>query len=177
MNARTTDLWPDMLRRLLRPDDAVTQTTATAQPEPQTRPEQAAPPPQAGQARTAQHLLYIDDNPVNTLLLQEFFRLRQGPLLQVAQCGEEGLAMARRAPPMAVLLDLHLPDMNGLEVLARLRADPQTCHLPVAMVSGSEMNAQLQQALDLGAHAIWSKPVDFSLLDQQLADLLAQGRS
>lgn len=138
---------------------------------------ESAPPTQRGQAADLPHLLYIDDNPVNTLLLQEFFRLRRGPVLRVADSGEQGLAMARSAPPLAVLLDLYLPDMNGLEVLASLRADPRTCQLPVAMVSGSTANALLQAALDQGADAVWSKPVDFNRLEQQLAELLAQRRS
>lgn len=137
---------------------------------------QSAPPTQHHLAADLPHLLYIDDNPVNTLLLQEFFRLRQGPLLQVAENGEQGLAMARSAPPLAVLLDLNLPDMNGLDVLASLRADPRTCQLPVAMVSGSTVAEQLRAALAQGADAVWSKPVDFNRLDQQLAELLARRR-
>lgn len=124
------------------------------------------PPPRPG------HLLCIDDNPVNGLLVQEFFRLRRGLPVRVAASGGEGLAMARNEPPMAVLLDLGLPDMSGLEVLRRLHADPLTAHLPVAIVSGSIDPDELARAYALGARAHWPKPLDLGRLEALLVELL-----
>lgn len=128
-----------------------------------------SPAPGAG---ARQHLLCIDDDPVTALLLQEFFRLRDGPAVVVAPSGRQGLALARSDPPLAVLLDLNLPDMHGLQVLAGLREDPATRHIPVAMVSGGQLDDGLQQALNEGADAVWPKPVDLRQMDRQLAQLL-----
>jgi len=139
-----------------------------------TFPPPTAHAPVAESATAAGHLLCIDDNPVNGLLMQEFFRLRSGLHVRVAGNGAEGLAMALADPPLAVLLDLMLPDMSGLDVLARLRAEPATRALPVAIVSGSMHAEDLRQAVQMGAQACWPKPLDLSRLDRQLDDLLAQ---
>jgi CheY-like chemotaxis protein len=119
------------------------------------------------------HLLCIDDNPVNGLLLQEFFQLHSGLPVRLAGSGAEGLAMLRAARPLALLLDLVLPDMSGLAVLEQLRADPLTATLPVAIVSGSVNPEDLVQARRLGAQAHWPKPLDLSQLGRRLDDLLA----
>jgi CheY-like chemotaxis protein len=131
------------------------------------KPAAALAPPQAG------HLLCIDDNPVNGLLMQEYFRLRLGLRVQLASSGLAGLAMALAERPLAVLLDLMLPDISGLEVLARLRALPALRGLPVALVTAGASDAELAQARRLGADQCWFKPLDLSQLDLLLVELLA----
>lgn len=118
-------------------------------------------------------LLCIDDNPVNGLLVQEYFRLRGQLPVRVAHSGSEGLAMAQAEPPLAVLLDLYLPDLDGLTVLTRLRADPRTAEVPVAIVSGSIDENDLLRARQLGAQACWRKPLDLTRIDALLDELLA----
>lgn len=121
----------------------------------------------------AGHLLCIDDNPVNGLLIQEYFRLRMGLPVQLASSGLAGLTMALADRPLAVLLDLVLPDINGLDVLARLRALPALRDLPVALVTAGATDAELAQARQLGAGHCWLKPLDLSQLDLLLYALLA----
>jgi CheY-like chemotaxis protein len=70
-----------------------------------------------------------------------------------------------------VLLDLNLSDGSGLEVLARLRSNPATRDVPVAIVSGSVEDSEREAARLLGAQAWWPKPLDLSTLDARL-DLL-----
>jgi CheY-like chemotaxis protein len=118
------------------------------------------------------YLLCIDDNPVNGLLLQEFFRLRRGLRVRVACSGTEGLAMAMAERPLAVLLDLMLPDMSGLVVLDQLRGQVATASLPVAIVSGCVDPDDLALARRHGAQAHWPKPLDLSRLDDLLQALL-----
>ena len=116
-------------------------------------------------------LLCVDDNPLNTLLMQEYFRLRGYPPVRVASSVHEAVAMAQADPPLAVLLDLNLSDGSGLEVLAQLRAHPATRGVPVAIVSGSIEESEREAARVLGAQAWWPKPLDLSTLDERL-DLL-----
>lgn len=117
-------------------------------------------------------LLCIDDNPVNGLLVQEYFQVRHQRPVQLAASGREGLSLATEHPPCAVLLDLGLPDLPGLEVLARLRAHPATCDVPVAIVSATDDVRDWERARALGASAFWRKPLDFRMLGLQLEALL-----
>lgn len=119
----------------------------------------------------AGNVLCVDDNPLNTLLMQEYFRLRGYPPIRVAASICEAIAMAEAEPPKVVLLDLHLSDGSGLEVLARLRSNPITRDVPVAIVSGSAEESEREAACALGAQAWWPKPLDLSTLDARL-DLL-----
>jgi CheY-like chemotaxis protein len=117
-------------------------------------------------------VLIVDDNPINVLLLQEFFRLRGRETARCAGTVREALAMARNEPPLAILLDLHLPDGNGLDLLAHLRADPVLRHVPVVIVSASHDDAAHEAALALGARCCWPKPLDLATLDERLDELL-----
>lgn len=117
-------------------------------------------------------MLCVDDNPLNTLLLQEYFRLRGFGPVRTAASIAQAMALARDDPPRAILLDLNLADGSGLELLAQLRADPATRRVPVAIVSGSTDEADLRAAMALGAQAWWPKPLDLSVLDEQLDTLL-----
>ena len=117
-------------------------------------------------------LLYVEDNRSNVRLLERLIARRRGVRLIAASTGEEGLAQARRARPDLVLLDLHLPDMPGEEVLRLLRADDATREIPVAVLSADATTAQRHRLIGAGAAAYLTKPVDISellgLIDQQL---------
>ncbi|WP_284614311.1 response regulator [Aquabacterium humicola] len=117
-------------------------------------------------------VLIVDDNPLNVLLLQEYFRMREREVARCAGTVREALAMARAEPPLAILLDLQLPDGNGLDLLAHLRADPVLRHVPVAIVSASHDEAAHEAAMALGARACWPKPLDLATLDDRLDELL-----
>ena len=140
----------------------------TTELQPLLRPAAARVTPMAG------HLLCIDDNPVNGLLIQEYFRLRMGLSVQLASSGLAGLAMAQAERPLALLLDLVLPDIDGLEVLARLRDLPALRELPVVLVTAGASDGELAQARRLGADRCWFKPLDLSCLDVMLCELLSE---
>lgn len=128
--------------------------------------------PDAGlPAAPAGSVLCVDDNPLNTLVMQEYFRLRGFGTIRTTGSIAEAMAWAHADPPRAILLDLNLADGSGLELLAQLRADPATRQVPVAIVSGSTDEADLRAALALGARAWWPKPLDLSMLDEQLESL------
>jgi diguanylate cyclase (GGDEF)-like protein len=90
--------------------------------------------------------------------------------------GDEALEAARELPPDLALLDLHLPGLDGLEVLAALRADPQTAEVPVILVSGRADDATRVRALDLGAADFLQKPVSLGELRARIERTLRLSR-
>jgi CheY-like chemotaxis protein len=74
--------------------------------------------------------------------------------------GGQGLELARSHRPQAIILDLHLPDMLGGEVLARLREDSRTREIPVVILSADATPGQVARLLAQGAHAYLTKPLD-----------------
>src|SRR5262245_44986120 len=80
-------------------------------------------------------VLYIEDNAANLRLVERVFERRRDIEMLAATRGLLGLELARTEQPNVVLLDLHLPDMDGDEVLRRLRSDPLTQGIPVVILS------------------------------------------
>jgi PAS domain S-box-containing protein len=130
-------------------------------------------PPQGRREAAARQLVYIEDEPLNVVLMQELFRARPHWQLRVACDGRQGLAMARQHAVDLVLVDMNLPDMNGLQVLQRLRADPATAGLRCIALSADAMPEQVSRALAAGFDGYWTKPIDVQRLLQELDQLLA----
>ena len=110
-----------------------------------------------GEART---LLYIEDNASNRSLVVHLLEDRPGTRLLTAARGEEGLELARAHRPDLILLDLHLPDLDGWEVLARLRRHPATRRIPVVAVSADANRDTIDRLLVAGARAYLTKPLN-----------------
>ncbi len=107
-------------------------------------------------------VLSIEDNPVNQLLVEaQLARWPQVRLLQ-ATLGEEGLAMIRGHRPDLVLLDMNLPDISGLEVLAQLGAEMALGSVKVVMLSADAMADDMEASLAMGAVDYLTKPVELS---------------
>jgi len=108
----------------------------------------------------ASTVLYIEDNPDNVELMCELFE--RWPSLQVlpAMTGGAGLELAAEAQPALILLDLHLPDLHGLEVLGALRADPATRDIPVIMVTADATGWEHEVPAAERPDAIVTKPID-----------------
>jgi PAS domain S-box-containing protein len=133
-------------------------------------PEDVAAPHAVVPATSLATVLYVEDNLSNLRLVERIVARRPGWRLIHALHGTLGLELARSQRPRLVLLDLHLPDMPGQEVLAALQADPVTRDLPVHVVSADAtpgMRTRLRQA---GASGYLTKPVDvrqlLALLDE-----------
>jgi signal transduction histidine kinase/ActR/RegA family two-component response regulator len=115
-------------------------------------------------------VLYIEDNLANLTLIQRIVAERDGIDIIPAMQGRLGLELAREHQPAVVLLDLHLPDISGDEVLQRLRDDPATCSIPVVIVSADATPGQIQRLLSAGALAYLTKPIDVGQLLQIFDD-------
>ncbi len=113
---------------------------------------------------TVQHsILIVDDDSGQTEALS--YRLRsQGFQTLTALCGKEGLAVARAQHPHLVLLDLGLPDIDGLQVCERLADDPTTCTIPVIVLSGMARPDIIRCARAVGCRYYVRKPYDPSAL-------------
>jgi CheY-like chemotaxis protein len=118
-------------------------------------------------------LLYIEDTVANVRLVEDTLRVRPSIRLLLAMMGQLGLELAREHRPDLVLLDLHLPDMNGEEALRRLRAEPETEAMDVVIVSADATAGRIRRLLDAGADDYLTKPLDvsrfFEILDRSLA--------
>ncbi|HUH11828.1 MAG TPA: ATP-binding protein [Longimicrobiales bacterium] len=136
-------------------------------------PEADAPEP-AAEVREEHTVLYIEDNISNFKLIQRVLSYRPGVGLLAAMQGHLGLELAREHCPDLILLDLHLPDMHGSDVLKELREDPETRDIPVVVVSADATPGQVQRLLAAGARDYLTKPLNvqqfLEVLDETLAE-------
>jgi PAS domain S-box-containing protein len=117
-------------------------------------------------------ILYIEDNLPNLKLIEMVLAERDDIRLLSAMQASTGLDLATRQNPNLILLDLHLPDINGDEVLRRLRSNKATAHIPVVMISADATPSQIERLLALGARDYLTKPLNvkqfISVLDKHL---------
>jgi signal transduction histidine kinase len=104
-------------------------------------------------------LLYIEDTVANVRLVEEILCSRPSVRVLPAGMGSLGFELATEHRPDLVLLDLHLPDIGGDEVLARLRADERTKDIPVVILSADATDRTPDPLLDAGAQAYLTKPI------------------
>ncbi len=115
-------------------------------------------------------VLLIEDNEDNIALLS-FLLESDGFEVRVAQSGEAGIEQARAATPDIVLLDVNLPDMNGLEVLTRIRQDPTTDTIPVVAVTSMAMAGDRERMLHAGCSGYIEKPIDALTFTSQVREI------
>jgi CheY-like chemotaxis protein len=109
---------------------------------------------------TAARLLYIEDNVSNVKLIEQILTHRPQITVQPAMQGRLGIELARQHQPDAILLDLHLPDMSGEQVLDRLKSDPRTDRIPVIVLTADATPGQRRRLSEAGAGGYLTKPLD-----------------
>ncbi|MBI3367510.1 MAG: response regulator [Burkholderiales bacterium] len=140
-----------------------------------------APPAPAGlaaaQPLNGMRLLVAEDNPVNMLIVVALLE-RLGAQVTQAHDGHQVLATARAAPNDfdAVLMDLHMPELDGLHATRALRAEAATAALPVIALSAAVLASERQQALAAGMRDFIAKPVDEAELVRVLSRVLVRPR-
>jgi len=112
----------------------------------------------------ARTVLYVEDNPTNVLLVERVLARRPAVRLLVATRGDQGLELAGTHHPDLILLDLHLPDTGGEQVLGRLQAEPVTQDIPVVVVSADAMADNIARLRAAGAVDYLTKPFDLAAL-------------
>ena len=122
-------------------------------------PRSAAAAP-ARRERTGQ-LLYIEDNSVNVLLVEELVKSLSGLRIVSEATGTAGVARARTLHPDVILIDMQLPDFDGFEVLRQLRAAPETAATPCIALSANALPEDIERGLAHGFDDYWTKPIQF----------------
>jgi len=120
-------------------------------------------------------VLYIEDNLSNLRLVERTLALRPGVKLIPAMQGRLGLALAQQHRPDLILLDLHLPDISGEQVLRELQGDPGLRQTPVVVLSADATPGQVQRLLAAGVRAYLTKPLDVRQLLALLDEVLRTG--
>lgn len=112
-------------------------------------------------------VLFVDDDPI----LREFASVHlatDSVGVETAADGHEALQRVQEAQPDLMLLDLEMPNLDGFEVLRRLRAEPATARLPVVVVTGREDVGAIDRAFEAGATSFVIKPINWRLLNYQV---------
>jgi PAS domain S-box-containing protein len=119
-----------------------------------------------------QRIVYIEDHPANIAFMQELMADVARIELLTAPTAEIGLEMVRTHRPHAVILDINLPGMNGIEALRRLREWPETRDIPVIALSAAAMDHDIRRARDAGFFRYLTKPVQVEALIAALREVL-----
>ena len=115
---------------------------------------------------------YVEDNETNVEVMRGILAQRPQVEMQVSVTGLDGLAAIRARRPDLILLDMHLPDISGMELLRHLRADPLTSTIPIVVVSADALAQQIEAAFEAGCTHYLTKPVSVSELLSVLDDHL-----
>ncbi|MBM9514891.1 ATP-binding response regulator [Desulfogranum marinum] len=123
-------------------------------------------------------ILYIEDNPGNVKLMEKIVKQRPEIVLHWARVPEQGLWLANALKPDVILLDINLPNMDGYEVLSRVRASELCRSIPVVAVSAGAQPADIDRGLQAGFSEYLSKPLDvakfWSVIDKIQTTALCQ---
>lgn len=143
-----------------------------ASPRAATADNREAPPPPAARPADQQGLrlltlLVVEDNPVNRELLAEVLRLKGHRVLEATN-GAEGVAMAEASRPDAILMDISMPVMDGVEASRVIRAGQTSRDVPIIAVTANADMSRHGEFLAAGINEVLHKPVDFARLEQAL---------
>jgi CheY-like chemotaxis protein len=118
---------------------------------------------------------YVEDNETNVEVMRGMLQRRPQVELGVSMNGLDGLAAMRQRRPSLILLDMHLPDIDGLELLRHLKDDDNLGSIPVVVVSADATASHIEAALTAGAAHYVTKPVNLpsflAILDELLGEL------
>ncbi len=116
-------------------------------------------PPQAPDDAPRHTVLHVEDNPANLELVEALIARRSDLRLLSAADGNLGIEFARTYQPAAIVMDINLPGISGIEAMRRLRADPSTAHIPIIALSANAMPHDIEKGLEAGFFNYLTKPL------------------
>ncbi|MDX2075089.1 MAG: response regulator [bacterium] len=116
-------------------------------------------------------ILYVEDNPQNMRLVRKMLDTGGYQMVEALD-GITGLRMAEQEQPVLILLDINLPDIDGMEVTARLKANPTLAHIPIVALTANAMFGDRERFLEAGCDGYLAKPVSKTELLNTLAYFL-----
>jgi len=116
-------------------------------------------------------ILIIEDNEKNRKLVRDVLQFKGYQTVE-SETAEEGIRLAREKKPALVLMDFHLPGMNGIEAFKVLRADPQTSSIPIVAVTASAMTEDRQKIIAAGFDGLQTKPINVKEFLEAVAQIL-----
>ncbi|MFC3152929.1 PAS domain S-box protein [Litoribrevibacter euphylliae] len=117
------------------------------------------------------HVLYVEDNNSNVVLMQQFVSKRPHWIISIASNGFEAMQLAQQCLPDVILLDMSLPDMSGLELAIMLNSNDLVCHIPIIAVTADGRYETREACEYAGIYMIHTKPIDFVALERILREL------
>ncbi|MDO8534103.1 MAG: response regulator [Xanthobacteraceae bacterium] len=119
-------------------------------------------------------ILYVEDNDDNIYVLENRLK-RAGHTVMIARDGAQGVAMAATEQPDLILMDLSLPVLDGWEATRRIKAAPETKHIPVIALTAHAMAGDREKALAAGCNDFDTKPVELPRLLGKIRALVPEG--
>ncbi|HTJ81275.1 MAG TPA: PAS domain S-box protein [Polyangiaceae bacterium] len=118
-------------------------------------------------------VLYVEDNPANVVFMRDLLGAFEGIELVVAPTGETGIELARKLAPKAVIMDINLPGISGIEALGILRESPETSEIPVIALTAAASERDRKRGELAGFYRYLTKPVKVDELEAALEAILA----
>ncbi len=117
-------------------------------------------------------ILLIDDEETIQEVVQVGIEIEAGWQVAIASSGLEGIDLAQRQQPDAILLDVMMPDMDGISTLSNLKANAQTCSIPVIFLTAKTQATEKNELQNLGVVDVITKPFNSMTLASQIAKIL-----
>lgn len=116
---------------------------------------------------TGEKILLVEDNPVNRRLA-EFLLRSHGYLVSEAATAQEAFEIMKTERPDLIVMDIQLPEMDGLEATRKLKEDPSLCDIPVVAVTSYAMKGDREKALAAGCVGYVTKPIDKTIFIEEV---------
>jgi len=119
-------------------------------------------------------ILIVEDNEKNRKLARDVLQFKGYDVIE-SETAEEGIRLAREKKPALILMDFHLPGMNGIEAFNVLRADVATKTIPIIAVTASAMTEDRQKIIGAGFDGLQTKPINVKEFLEAVQQTLAKG--
>ncbi len=118
-------------------------------------------------------VLYVEDNTENRVLVRRILEA-EGHSVVEAGTAADGLRLATELRPDIILVDINMPDVDGLTLTSQIRAHPPLAHTPIIAITANVMRGDRERTLEAGCDGYIQKPIDVDVLPRQIARFLHQ---